>query len=59
MVQALKDIEGLCSKEKYNGLCYLLTIERIEDHPDFATWSIPKGRLECFEKVKTCLSSIY
>lgn len=59
MVQALKEIEGLCSKEKYNGLCYLLTVEKIEEHPEFVNWSIQKGRLECFEKIKVCLQSIY
>ena len=27
VVEALKSLEGLCTKEVYNSLCYLLTIK--------------------------------
>ena len=45
LVNALKDLEGLCNKETYNGLCYLLTLQKLSDHPDFAHWTVQKGRL--------------
>ena len=36
VVEALKSLESLCSKEIYNSLCYLLTIKQLSDHPDYA-----------------------
>ena len=39
VVDALKNLESLCSKETYNGLCYLLTLKQLSDHPDFGHWT--------------------
>lgn len=27
VVETLKGMEGICTKEEYNGLCYLLTLK--------------------------------
>ena len=32
---------------------YMLTLENIQDHPDMKTWTIERGRLECFRAVRS------
>jgi hypothetical protein len=52
-------MEGVCTKESYNGLCYLLTLKQLSDHPDYANWTVQRGRLECFEAIKNILHNIF
>lgn len=59
VVEALKSMESICTKEAYNGLCYLLTLKQLNDHPDFAQWTVQRGRMECFEAVKNILQSVF
>ena len=59
VVDALKNLESLCSKETYNGLCYLLTLKQLSDHPDFAHWTSQNGRMECFEAVKNFIQHLF
>jgi aryl carrier-like protein len=59
IVDALKSMEGMCSKEAYNGLCYLLTLKQLRDHPDFAQWTVQRGRMECFEAIKVMLQDVF
>lgn len=40
VVDALKSMEGICTKEAYNGLCYLLTLKQLSDHADYAQWTV-------------------
>ena len=49
----LKSLEGRCSKEEFNKLCYCLTLETLSDHPDYKSWTPYQGRLECFSAVRT------
>eukprot|EP00938_MAST-03A_sp_MAST-3A-sp1_P002027 g2027.t1 len=53
IVQELRDLKSLCDKEEFNNLWYMLTLENIQDHPDMKTWTIEKGRLECFRAVRS------
>ena len=59
MVGALKALEGLCTKEIYNSLCYLLTIKQLSDHPDYVQWTIQRGRIECFEAIKNVITPLF
>ena len=59
VVEALKSLESLCTKEIYNGLCYLLTITQLSDHPDYSQWTIQRGRVECFESVKNIVTPLF
>eukprot|EP00357_Protocruzia_adherens_P010867 CAMPEP_0115023134 /NCGR_PEP_ID=MMETSP0216-20121206/32147_1 /TAXON_ID=223996 /ORGANISM="Protocruzia adherens, Strain Boccale" /LENGTH=807 /DNA_ID=CAMNT_0002396315 /DNA_START=140 /DNA_END=2566 /DNA_ORIENTATION=- len=59
LVQKLKSLEDKCSKETFNNLCYCLTLQKLSDHPDYASWTVERGRLECFEKSKEYLKAIY
>lgn len=59
VVDALKSLESICTKETYNGLCYLLTLKQLTDHPDFMQWTVQRGRMDCFEAVKNVLSHIF
>jgi hypothetical protein len=44
------------SKEEHFELCNLLNIPRLQDHPDYADWSIQLGRFECFNMIKSMLN---
>ncbi|EAS04633.2 WD domain, G-beta repeat protein (macronuclear) [Tetrahymena thermophila SB210] len=59
MTRLLKSIQQFTSKENYKRLFFLLSIENIKEHPDYANWSPEMGRLECFEKVKNCIEEVY
>jgi len=59
VVLVLKSMEGVCNKEAYNGLCYLLTLKQLTDHPDFAQWTVQRGRIECFDAIKALLQEVF
>jgi hypothetical protein len=44
VVALLKTLEKHCSRAEFNTLCHCLTLERLNDHPDFADWSVAKVR---------------
>ena len=52
LADGLKQLEGKCSKEEFNKLCYCLTLEQLSDHPDYADWTPFRGRLACFESIR-------
>ena len=52
VVETLKEIEGVSpSKEHYSGLCLLLTLNKLSDHPEYRNWNPSKGRINCFKEV--------
>ena len=55
----LKSLEGRCSKEEFNKLCYCLTLETLSDHPDYKSWTPYQGRLECFSAVRTLFDRVF
>ena len=58
LVEALRAIEPLCSRAEFNRLCYCLTLDSLQEHPQYSDWTAAKGRLECFaslQKGLTCL----
>jgi len=59
LVDGLKALEKECSREEFNSLCYLLTLGKLTDHPDFRGWTPHKGRLECFEACQPYFEAIY
>ena len=51
-METLKEIEGVSpSKEHYSGLCLLLTLNKLSDHPEYRNWNPSKGRINCFKEV--------
>ena len=59
LTDGLKQLEGRCSKEEFNKLCYCLTLETLNDHPDYASWTPYQGRLECFTAVRTLFDRVF
>ncbi len=59
VVDALKSLESLCTKEVYNGLCYLLTLKQLSEHPDYAQWTVQRGRIDSFEAVKNVITHLF
>ena len=59
VVEALKRLDGICSKDTYNGLCYLLTLKQLTDHHEFAMWTVQRGRIECFDAIKALVHPVF
>ena len=50
--QVLKDIEAVApSKEDYNNLCLLLTLNKLTDHAEYTNWNPVKARMACFKQI--------
>jgi hypothetical protein len=61
LVAILKEMEhlgGCCSKEDFNELCVLLTLDTIHAHPGYKSWSAYKGRLRCFESLRPIIEDL-
>ena len=57
VVACLHSMERICpSREEYNSLCLLLTVQKLSDHPDFKSWNPSSARLQCFEMVSDFLT---
>ncbi|KAJ1396815.1 hypothetical protein B484DRAFT_407203 [Ochromonadaceae sp. CCMP2298] len=55
LLQHLNALKGLCSTSEFNALCALLTLERLDSHPDYANWSVQQGRWGCFNALRGVL----
>lgn len=52
LVKCLNTLESLCpSKEEYSKLCFLLTIPRLSEHPEFENWNPSNARVQCFMEI--------
>ena len=51
IVKTLEKLEKLCDTAEFNSLCLCLTLSNFEDNPDYATWSVCKGRLKSISSV--------
>jgi WD40 repeat protein len=47
LITLLNYLKPLCSAAEFNSLCLFLTLERLEDHPEYADWSVAAGRYNC------------
>ena len=59
LTAGLKELEGRCSKEEFNKLCYCLTLESLSDHPDYSAWTPYHGRMECFTAIKHLFDTVF
>lgn len=57
VTRQLQELKSLCSVAQFGSLCMFLTLERLEDHPDFAQWSVAEGRWKVFSVLTTLLSA--
>eukprot|EP00092_Neocalanus_flemingeri_P034667 GFUD01037715.1.p1 GENE.GFUD01037715.1~~GFUD01037715.1.p1 ORF type:complete len:790 (-),score=138.70 GFUD01037715.1:532-2901(-) len=52
VVKVLKEIEDVSpSKEEYSNLCLLLTLNKLNDHPEYKNWNPVKARCNCFKLI--------
>lgn len=59
LMKTLRELEECCpSKEEYSNLCWLLTVPDLNSHEDFKNWRVDISRLNCFEDLLDCLSSL-
>ena len=52
ILNCLNELEKHCpSKEDYNQFCLLLTLQNLDQHPDYKNWNPSNSRIHCFNKV--------
>ena len=57
MVELIKELESLSmSKDDHFELCNLLNYTRLQNHPDYADWTVQIGRFSCFNNIKNMLN---
>lgn len=59
LVASLKQLEVLAGKEEFSTLCYILSLNKLSDHPEYANWTCWKGRYGCFVESLKYLGKIY
>lgn len=59
LVKLLKDIEKVASSTEFNSLCSVLSLNKLTDHQDFASWTMISGRRSCFQESVKSLSEVY
>jgi hypothetical protein len=59
LVVILKGMECLCPPPVFQSLCYLLTLQKVTDSPQFSSWSIHKGRYDAFHACLTLLQPAF
>ncbi|KAK3264919.1 hypothetical protein CYMTET_26369 [Cymbomonas tetramitiformis] len=59
IVGKLQKLDELCSEEEMNDLCYCMTLPTVQEHPSYTTWTVHRGRLECFHLVYSKLCCLY
>ncbi len=52
-------MECLCPPPVFQSLCYLLTLQKVTDSPQFSSWSIHKGRYDAFHACLTLLQPAF
>ena len=55
----LKDIRNLLTEDEFKNLLNLLNQSSIRQNPEYKNWTINKGRLDTFEKIKNLFRIIY
>lgn len=52
VIDCLKQLEPECETQaEYRDLTLLLTLTRLDQHPDYRYWNPSLGRLQCFNQV--------
>eukprot|EP01038_Epipyxis_sp_PR26KG_P006228 gene6228-8583_t len=51
----LNALKELCSSQEFNSLCTCLTLDRLDDHPNYKNWTVSQGRYECFFELNKIL----
>ncbi|CAH8874489.1 unnamed protein product [Trichobilharzia szidati] len=52
VIECLKQLEPECETQaEYRDLALLLTLTRLDQHPDYRDWNPSLGRLQCFNQI--------
>jgi hypothetical protein len=58
IVNCLSELEKYCPcKEDYNQFCLLLTLQNLDQHPDYKNWNPSNSRVHCFNQLCPYLES--
>ena len=58
VVDLIKEIQTLSQSEDVHfKLCDLLNYQRLQNHEDYANWTVELGRFECFNAIKVHLGN--
>ena len=59
LVVLLKEIEKICSPSDFTSFCSVLSLNKVNEHPDYSDWTVASGRRSCFQESLKTLSEIY
>jgi hypothetical protein len=59
LVAQLKTLENKCTQEEFHGLCFCLTVNNLQSHPDYKTWSVYQGRAALFNDLLSKLECCF
>eukprot|EP00232_Nephroselmis_pyriformis_P026246 CAMPEP_0182871174 /NCGR_PEP_ID=MMETSP0034_2-20130328/10966_1 /TAXON_ID=156128 /ORGANISM="Nephroselmis pyriformis, Strain CCMP717" /LENGTH=177 /DNA_ID=CAMNT_0025003707 /DNA_START=24 /DNA_END=554 /DNA_ORIENTATION=- len=59
LVGALQQLEAVAAPTEFQELCYIMTLSRLQDHPQHRDWTVSRGRLRCFARLQALLEGIY
>ena len=57
LLAAVQEMEGLCSREEFSELCYLMTLPSLQDSPEFMEWTAAAGRRTAVARLDRLLGS--
>ncbi|KAA0173131.1 hypothetical protein FNF27_05356 [Cafeteria roenbergensis] len=59
LVEALRSLEPLASRQEFSRLTYCLTLDSLEEHPQYADWTPARGRADCFAILAEALAPAF
>ena len=57
LIKISKEIQDLTSNQNFKQLMYLLSFEKITDHPLLTNWTVEIGRIQCFDEIRIHLET--
>ena len=55
----VQDLQPFCDEETFTSLCMVLSLPKLTDAPQFADWTVSKGRLSAFQSIRRLFANIY
>lgn len=54
----MADLQHVCSPSQFSSLRLFLTLDRLDEHPDYSNWSVSEGRWKTYNLIISLLGDI-
>lgn len=58
LTNQLQQLKPLCNIQQLNSLCKFLTLDSLEDHPDYSQWTVSESRYQCLVALTGLLTGL-